>query len=208
MNCTELESSKRIFSPMCKVFNSEYADDSVLLAKKTLQALIAGRPTDASELKTIMQQIIDNNDDNVDQTEDSNVSEVQDDDWFLSSKASTIKDASPFTQLFLNIELESMKGLGNTLNLLFNQDYITFIQYHFMPYIFIWSGFVYRQMDGANITRLSQGVIEKCFATKRRTIPKPIVPARHIQASLKDDCDCVINRKINDLEEKSNQKGI
>jgi hypothetical protein len=65
VNCTELESSKRIFSPMCKVFNSEYADDSVLLAKKTLQALIAGRPTDASELKTIMQQIIDNNDDNV-----------------------------------------------------------------------------------------------------------------------------------------------
>jgi hypothetical protein len=85
---------------MCKVFNSEYADDSVLLAKKTLQALIAGRPTDASELKTIMQQIIDNNDDNADQTEDSNVSEVQDDDWFLSSKASTIKAASLFTQLF------------------------------------------------------------------------------------------------------------
>ena len=64
-----------------------------------------------------------------------------------------------------------------------------------MPYIFIWAGFVYRQMKQVNITRISQGVIEKCFATKRRAIPKPIVPARHIQVSLKEAiADCAINQ--------------
>jgi hypothetical protein len=60
-----------------------------------------------------------------------------------------------------------------------------------MPYIFIWAGFVYRQMKQVNITRISQGVIEKCFATKRRAIPKPIVPARHIQEAI---ADCAINQ--------------
>jgi hypothetical protein len=44
-----------------------------------------------------------------------------------------------------------------------------------MPYIFIWAGFVFRKIETANITRLSQGVIEKHFATIRGAIPKQIV---------------------------------
>ena len=106
----------------------------------------------------------------------------------------------------MKIELETIKGSGNTINLLFNEDFIIFLQYHFMPYIFIWSGFVYRQMDGANITRLSQGVIEKHFGTKRRELPKPIVPARYIISSLKTAlADCAVlqsyHKSSDDIEE-------
>ncbi len=72
-----------------------------------------------------------------------------------------------------------------------------------MAYIFIWSGFVYRLMDGAKINRLSQGFIEKHFGTKRREIPKPIVPARYILLSLRTAlADCALvetcNRNIED----------
>ncbi len=52
-----------------------------------------------------------------------------------------------------------------------------------------------------NITRLSQGVIEKCFATKRRVNPKPIVPARHILASLKHAfADCAKSQSISEIK--------
>jgi hypothetical protein len=150
-----------------------------------------------------MQQFIDNITEKENSTDELHVAEFEVDDWFESAqysrKAATIKAASPFT-VFLEIEFASKIGVSNTLNLLYNTDYIQFLQYHFMPYIFIWSGFVYRQMDGANITRLSQGVIEKHFGTKRREIPKPIVPNRYILSSLKTAlADCAILESCNKM---------
>ena len=77
-----------------------------------------------------------------------------------------------------------------------------------MPYIFIWSGFVL-QMDGANITRLSQGVIEKHFGTKRWEIPKPIVPARYILSSIKTAlADCAILESCNKISEDKDEGNI
>ncbi len=148
-------------------------------------------------------------------TDELDVAEFEVDDWFESAlhsrKASTTKAASPFTEVFLEIEFASKIGVCNTLNLLYNPDYIQFLQYHFMPYIFIWSGFVYRQMDGENITRLSQGVIEKHFGTKRREIPKPIVPARYIFSSLQIYTAlavCAILESCNKISEDKDEGNI
>ena len=169
-NCTDLETSKRIFYY------------SVLFAKRALQAFISGRPSNLTDISSIIEEIIDINDENDDQTDDNDDSNgTESDDWFLNSQAKTIKAASPFTwmftDVFVKLELETIKGSGKFLNLLFNEDFIIFLQYHFMYYVFIWSGFVYRPMHGSKITRLSQGVIEKHFGTMRRELPKPIVPS-------------------------------
>jgi hypothetical protein len=81
---------------------------------------------------------------------------------------------------------------------------MTFSQFNFMPYIFIWSDFVYREMNETNITRLSQDVIEKYFATKLRANPKPKVPARHIIVSLKHALvDCAKSQSINEMVNKN-----
>ena len=60
VNCTDFQSSKRIFSLMCKVFKSEFTDDSVLSAKAALQAVIVGRPSDSTEMRAIIQEIFEN----------------------------------------------------------------------------------------------------------------------------------------------------
>ena len=208
VNSTDLDSTKQIFSLMCKVFKSNYTDETVTQAIESLQALIQLRPEDSTEIKKVIQEIHENIE--VNENEESVFEQEFEDEWYTETQhRHTIKAASPFTKLYAEIEQNVVITDTENVNPLCNQDFINFLQANFMPYIFIWAGFVYRQIKEANITRLSQGVIEKCFATKRRTIPKPIVPARHIQASLKDAlADCAINRKINDLEEKSNQKGI
>ena len=94
---------------MCKVFNSEFTDEEVLQAKLILQALIAGRPTESSEIKLIMQDILDNEDEITEMSNNADITEFQSDEWFesvpLTRKAASIKAASPFTQVFLDIDL-------------------------------------------------------------------------------------------------------
>ena len=51
-----------------------------------------------------------------------------------------------------------------------------------MPYIFIWSGYVYRGLD---FTRLTQGTIEKYIGTRKKLIKEPLVPARYVNATAK-----------------------
>ena len=59
-----------------------------------------------------------------------------------------------------------------TENYLFNQPYIKFLQDNFMPYIFIWAGFVFRGLEtkdrfGKTLTHVTQGSIEKYFGTTK-----------------------------------------
>ena len=191
---------------MCKVFNSEFTDDSVSQSILSLQALIQLRPEDATEIKKICQETFNDTDE---QEQEINVNINIEDQWY-SETPRTIKGASPFTKVYLELESTTKHGESGNINLLHNKEFIGFLQANFMPYIFIWAGFVYRYIQDVNITRLSQGVIEKCFATKRRAIPKPIVPARHIHASLKDAlADCAVNQLEETIKEEdtTNSKG-
>ena len=58
-------------------------------------------------------------------------------------------------------------------NYLFNIDLILFLNENFMPYIFIWSGFIFRNLNfkgknGETITHLTSGSIEKEFGTIKK----------------------------------------
>jgi hypothetical protein len=75
-----------------------------------------------------------------------------------------------------------------------------------MPYIFILSGFVYRETKTDHtLTRFTQGVIEIFFGTRRRIHPKHEVPARHIISSMKHAlAHCAISQ--NSTEEKIQER--
>jgi hypothetical protein len=70
-------------------------------------------------------------------------------------------------------------------NLLLNLNFIEFLQNNFMPYIFIWGGFVFRELDskdkyGNQLTHVTQGSIEKHFGTiKRDHGHKAMYPAQY-----------------------------
>ena len=62
-----------------------------------------------------------------------------------------------------------------TANYLYNIDFISFLNYNFMPYIFIWSGFIFRNLNfkgknGETITHLTSGSIEKEFGTIKKAM--------------------------------------
>jgi hypothetical protein len=104
-----------------------------------------------------MQQFIDNVNEKENSTDELDVAEFEVDDWFESAphsrKATTIKAASPFTEVFLDIEFASKIGVSNTLNLLYNPDYIQFLQYHFcnitlcLTYLFGLASFIDKWME-------------------------------------------------------------
>ena len=86
-----------------------------------LQALIAGRLPDSSEIKSIIEEILDNDNKVSELTKDMEMDSYFDDDDMFQSQPMIRKAASPFTNIFLDIELSTIKGVSNTLNLLFNE---------------------------------------------------------------------------------------
>jgi hypothetical protein len=60
-----------------------------------------------------------------------------------------------------------------TANYLYNIDFISFLNDNFIPSIFIWSGFIFRNLNfkgknGETITHLTSGSIEKEFGTIKK----------------------------------------
>jgi hypothetical protein len=94
----------------------------------------------------------------------------------------TIKEQSPFTALFEKLQADFQVKPGISLNSIFNPTYLNFLQFYFMPYVFIWSGYVYREMD---VTRLTQGTVEKNFGTRKNLINCAMLPVRYINATMK-----------------------
>ena len=134
------------------------------------------------------------------------------DEWHDDSDdvdRNTIKATSPFTKEFLAIQnqihMESVNDLPP--NDLFNLDFIKFLQDNFMPYIFIWAGFVFRGLEmkdkyGRTITHVTSGAIEKQFGTiKISNGHTGLYPAEYAQtsvASVLASChasDSIIKRK-------------
>lgn len=115
------------------------------------------------------------------------VNEEQDDNWHINQIKSTIKSASPFTVVFNKIQAEVSECVSGEENLLYNINLINYLQNFYMPYIFIWSGYVFRNMDPSySLTKIDQGCIEKYFGTiKRIRGHQPIVPAKHVLHSLR-----------------------
>ncbi|CAF0770138.1 unnamed protein product [Brachionus calyciflorus] len=106
-------------------------------------------------------------------------SECDQDDRTIFKK-STIKEASPFTAHFINIKQEAInysKIKNGDINHIRNDSYIDFLEKNFLPYAFVWSGFVFRNL---NISRLTNGTIEKFFATRKNLVKSSVQPGVYI----------------------------
>ena len=62
-----------------------------------------------------------------------------------------------------------------------NEDLIKFLQDAFLPYCFIWSGFVFRCSNvDESVSRMTNGTIENFFKNRKKVINRPIQPADYI----------------------------
>ena len=186
LNSLELESAKRIFGLMCRVFLDPMASQSSIEAKDSLLKLIAQRPKEAGEVLDAECEgefEANDGDENLGENESDDELELEEDGW--TREGQSIKAASPFTAFFLELEEQFRFNISNNShnNPVYKPEYIAFLQSNFMPYIFVWGGFVFRGID--NMTRLTQGCIEKHFATCKRAIREPQVPAIYIREKYK-----------------------
>jgi len=63
------------------------------------------------------------------------------------------------------------------LNEFFNPDFINFLLDYFMPYIFIWGSFA---LKGLDISRITNGTIEKYWATRKGFVTSAKLPADYL----------------------------
>ena len=138
--------------------------------------MIARRPEESAEIKKLIDEVFTELEPISDSDEHCEYQVSHEtDEWFTESNdKDTIKSNSPFTQEFLKIEFETTTDDSNHLteNCLFNLHFIKFLQNNFMPYIFIWAGFIFRNIDskdkyGNTLTHITQGSIEKHFGTTK-----------------------------------------
>ena len=97
----------------------------------------------------------------------------------------TIKANSPFTEHFRSIENSVQQEINSVDNKLYCPEFISFLQQEFMPYIFLWAGFVLRDQEFETpTTHLVDSSVEAWFRTRKISFPSPIPPARYINETV------------------------
>ena len=141
---------------------------------------------------------------------------IQPDEWYddtIEVKRDTIKSKSKFTKIFQKVMDDTVIDSEDaTDNYLFYYDYILFLNDNFMPYIFIWSGFIFRNLNfkgkfGETITHITQGSIEKEFGTiKNANGHLGMYPAEYTQTRVSSTLtNCAISTATLIKTNKSNK---
>ena len=140
---------------------------------------------------------------NADHCNNEDISEKE-----FQNKIQTIKGASPFTKNYINIEQtiltklneESFQDLES--NDLYNQDFIDFLQKNFMPYHFLWGGFVYRGLPFSEITtHLTDGPVENLFYFRKQLISESVTPSVYINSTVFNILGQCKRKRSNDQSE-------
>ncbi|CAF1060058.1 unnamed protein product, partial [Brachionus calyciflorus] len=209
VNCLDLASFDIIFKAMCVVFLSSSLNSRIEEAIKFLDELIQERPILSEKTENIIKaytylqssikyQNQNNGDDSESNVDDEDgdfeeSSEQISDEIFCENKSdkkrATIKDSSPFTHHFNKIKIETINNLdqSNLPNVFYNKNFIDLLSENFLPYAFIWSGFVFRNLvTEETITRLTNGTIEKYFATRKKLVKNCKEPAFYVNRTIRD----------------------
>ena len=114
---------------------------------------------------------------------------VDEDERFRKENNQTVKESSPFTKHFLSVQQEvrqvTSSSSGTSPNALRNETFIEFLQSDFMPYIFLWGGFVLRNQEfDRPTTHMVDSSIEAWFRTRKLLIKVPVYPARYIHETV------------------------
>ena len=90
------------------------------------------------------------------------MNENLEDDDENRDKNKTIKEQSPFTEIFKSLEdttfsKSEIEEANSNPNTKYFPEFITHLNSNFMPYVFIWASFT---LKGMEITRLTNEIIE------------------------------------------------
>jgi hypothetical protein len=109
----------------------------------------------------------------------------------------TIADSSPFTKHFKDIEKHVLNEINNDYlnstsveeeNEYYCPEYIASLLKRYMPYCFVWSGFVLRNLNNENTrTRFTNGTVENHFYSNKGKgqFFKRLLPAQYASKSFK-----------------------
>jgi hypothetical protein len=162
LNCTDLESMKQYFQLLCNIFLSTHKTNFFNECFQNLENAIELRPTDKLEIiklcnnvnkinvNTFAQSVGDLENEN----SADNLGNSTDEQVIKKIKKDSIKNSSPFTPIFTEIyestrkrlEKVNMKNSTRKLNNYYCPTYIQFLLDKYMPYCFIWSSFVLRDI--------------------------------------------------------------
>ena len=163
------------FELICYVFLGKVNFDRVTESLHALQQAISLRPIEKIEIKKLIETNLKPN------TKIAKINEIssspkKNNNKIRNKSTPTIKSSSPFTQHFKNISCRILEELENSAlnttnlddNVHYFPEFISFLLEKYMPYCFIWSGFVIRDLNDTNLrTRFTSGTIEKHFASRK-----------------------------------------
>ena len=86
----------------------------------------------------------------------------------------SIKKNSPFTKHFKEINdrvrsiISETESIDCELNDYYNPQLIDLLMEKFLPYSFIWTGYVFKCLENADVPRMSNGCIEVLFGYRKK----------------------------------------
>ena len=193
LNCTDLKAFDKVIECIFFVFLSNFKSSNFLTSLELLYNLIESRPrlddNFEKSLKTHMNAIGFADDDNSYTQNNENENESYDDNVETENE-NTIKAGSPFTthcKLIYEQVKEAIKNEDTDIaeqNNMRCEKFVQFLLNRFLPYSFIWAGFVFKCLPN-NITRLTNGTIENFFRERKSVIKRARRPANNINQVVK-----------------------
>lgn len=193
LNSTSLSMIKEYFRFICIVLLSKSNSQIVVESKNKLKEALLIRPNNQDQLDVLVKQV----NKQFSHSTDYNVEDDQNDKPILDLKddqkeeedfiKKSIKEASPFTQIFENIKQNIISELmTNEFSILEeNEQFMPFLVKHlldnFMPYSFIWASFTLVNMEQ---TRMTNGIIEGYNSFRKNKGDLIILPHRYLTTNI------------------------
>ncbi len=115
---------------------------------------------------------------NRDSSNDGNDFKKKTDNTANIKQTEAVKNKSKFGQYFRDLESsDNINENSSDANDLYCPKLIESLQKYFIPYCFLLAGFV---LKGTNITRLTNGALEKYFGHEKKKITSPLYPAEYV----------------------------
>jgi hypothetical protein len=172
INCLDLDSISIYFKLICRVFLTKLKTKDVIESLNALHDEINTRPIDKNDIKKMVALNLKQNHLLKPNTTDIEINKRKSVKKIIQ-KNSTISESSPFTQHFKEIEKDVLNEINNenieneTLceeNEFYCPEYVECLLKRYMPYCFIWSGFVLQNLNNENTrTRFTNGTVENHF---------------------------------------------
>lgn len=192
LNCTDLDQLSEYFRLISVVHLSETRSESMAASERALVEAVNDRPETLAAIKKLVNRVTSSDEDHgvtifdINDNGDSDAQiestiETIDEDQDVGSKQS-IKLSSPFTRHFEQIKQEVLQQVNavspaSEENPHYNSEYIDHLLNKFMPYCFIWCGFVFK---GTSLTRLTNGSVENFNRFFKSTKKTKVLPHRHM----------------------------